>query len=156
MAYRPVLRVRVEWEGAVFWFASPDSALSRFGAAMASVAGLNLPAEVAVTAMPPEVTEALADMFVEGVVDWEGVEAEDGKPLHCSAANRRSIPFADKVLVAAHYVETIEAVARGKAASPPAPTDSTPPDVQTANPSLSTTPPASDTVAVTPDEPPLL
>jgi len=156
MAYRPVLRVRVEWEGATFWFVSPDSALSRFAVVMQQVAALGLAAEVAIEKLPAEATETLADMFVEGVVDWEGVEAEDGKPLHCSAANRRGIPFADKVLVAAQYVEVIEAVARGKAASPPAPSASTPPDVQTASPSLSTTQPASDTVAVTPDAPPPL
>jgi len=154
MAYRPQLRVKVEWGEATFWFVSPDSALARFGAAVNSLRGMAA-GELAVQDTPPELAEAMADMFVEGVDQWAGVEDEQGQPLRCTASNRRAIPFADKIEIVQEYLMQTEETMRGKAASPPAPTNSMPPDAQADAPSSTTPPPLPATAEAPQDAPPL-
>ena len=122
MAYRPVLVVDVEYEGAVFSFTTPDTAWTKLAAfaAQAQQAG----GEIDTDDAPPAMLEALVEMFVKGVVAWEGVEAKDGKPLACNEKNRERIPWDDKIAVATAYIHASREAEEGKVGAEERPIDS--------------------------------
>lgn len=111
MAYRPILTHDVEWEGAVFVFGTADRALARLSAQQVM-------AQAGADVSPEERLQAMADLFVEAVVDWSGVEAADGTALECTLGNRRAIPFDDKVAVVVAYEARIREVEEGNDESP--------------------------------------
>ena len=122
MAYRPVLVVDVEYEGAVFSFTTPDAAwtkLASFAAGAQQASG-----EIDTDDAPPAMLDALVEMFVKGVVAWEGVETADGKPLACNDRNRERIPWDDKVAVATAYIHESREAEEGKVDAEGPPIDS--------------------------------
>lgn len=145
---------KIEYEDAVFHMRTPDDALSRFNARvtrevcrLAAVNDIDLAdaseeqqralltrAEVELREnMPDDFGATLADMFVEGVVAWEGVEDEEGKHLQCTGGTKRAIPYSVKVAVAERYLSRLDEVEAGKAPMPKPPTNSTPPGEPTAD-----------------------
>jgi len=50
---------------------------------------------------PADLTEAMEELFIEGVVDWD-IEA-DGQKVPCSVENRKMFPSTDKIVVAMAY-----------------------------------------------------
>ena len=120
MAYKPVLSVRVEALGAIFFFQPPDKALARLAARADDIG------EFDTEAAPESMLELMPDMFIEGVRHWEGVVTEDGEPLPCTAEHRRAIPTQDKIAVVNEYLVKLQAVEEKKGLSDEPPTDSTP------------------------------
>jgi len=106
MSYKPVLSVRVEALGAVFYFQPPDRTMARLSARAEAVGTFD--SEEA----PEELIELMPDMFVEGVRHWEGVETADGEPLPCTEENRRGIPTEDKITVTSEYLLKLQEIAR--------------------------------------------
>lgn len=145
---------KIEYEDAEFHMRTPDDALSRFNARatrevvrLAAVNDIDLAdaseeqqrallarAEVELREnMPDDFGATLADMFVEGVVSWEGVEDDEGRPISCTGGTKRAIPYSVKVTVAERYLSKLDEVEEGKVLPPPPPTNSTPPGEQTAD-----------------------
>ena len=71
--------------------------------------------------LPDGMMAAVGDMFMEGVVNWQDVEGEDGNPLPCNEANKRMIPTEAKWVIALAYLEQRKGVEEKKApsAAPP-------------------------------------
>ena len=113
MAYRPALEVDVQWEGATFRFGAADDAWSKLAAAGAR----RTVSEACDADAPPELIEPLCDLFVEGVVDWEGVEGADGNALACTRDSRRRIPSPDKIQIASVYLAKMQELEEKKGAS---------------------------------------
>lgn len=168
MAWRPVLRVTVEHEGAEFTFESPDNALARYTALLqrwvvntargTDLAKLNEDErrEFAETveerlrlSLPDELAEIYADMFVEGCRSWSGIEDADGKPLECNAVTRRQIPFSDKLALGTKYVQRLNDIDAGKGALPRPPTTCTPGATHEADPNGLTQQRVQDSVSST-------
>lgn len=161
MAYRPILTIDVEFEGATFTFISPDVSMSRYDALISRhvsgmAAGRSLTAmsdeeraafsldceDALRRAMPEELGAVLCDMFTEGVIDWTDVEGPEGGRLACNAGTKRRIPYDAKVAIANAYIGKSRAVEAGKVASPKPPTASIAEGAATANPSEATDTPA--------------
>ncbi len=119
MAYKPQLRVQVEWEGATFEFISPDRAMGEVVRAM-TVSGM---VDLVPGAIPSDIIPLLPDVFEEGCVAWSGVEDADGKALRCDRETKRAIPFIDKVQIASKYMEALEELQAGKEPPPAPPTN---------------------------------
>lgn len=155
MAWKPTLQIRVEYEGAEIVWETPDHAMSRYDALMSRhVAGVartrkrNLERmsdderaqfvadceDALRTRMPDDLGELLCDMFMEGVVDWFGVEGPEGGELACNSVTKRQIPYEAKVAIAGLYLQRLRAVEAGKGAPPKPRTSSTASGDQTAAP----------------------
>jgi len=120
MAYKPVLSVRVEALGAVFYFQPPDNALAKLAARAEGIS------EFDTDDVPESMLELMPDMFIEGVRHWDGVEAADGEPLPCTEEHRRAIPTQDKIAVVNGYLVKLQEISVKKGALSEPPTDSTP------------------------------
>lgn len=124
MAYRPkLLTLDVEALGATWHWRTPDRTMVLMQQHVRR-AGLTT---IDTENVPDEIATLLPEMFVEGVVGWERVEDDEGRPLPCTEENRRAIPTGDKLAVAGAYLLALGELQAGKATSAGEPTPSTPP-----------------------------
>jgi len=152
MAFRPQLTVDVEYEGATFTFKTPDEAMSKVFAITQRCQAEGMDA-AAIDAQPPaDLMQAMTQVFVDGVIAWEGVEGEESF-IACNGGTKRAIPFEDKVAVANGYLQKRAELQAGKVVSaapgmsitePEAPAESS---TKATNSPASATPPAAETVA---------
>ena len=151
MAYKPTLTVDVEFEGATFTFKTPDEGLSKLHEATqrCRMAGMS---DADIDRNPPaDLLQALVQVFVEGVIAWEGVEGEESF-VACNGGTKRAIPFADKVAVANLYVQRINELQSGKVESAAPATSTTEPEAPAEPSPKATNKPADETLFEAPAE----
>ena len=127
MPFVPVLELSISWESATFVFKPVDELFLRFGKAAEEEGEDTLD-----TDNPPEsMAGILCEMFLQGLVSWDGVEDKEGKPLECNEQNKAWFLTTDKLKIAGEYLAALEALEAKKEAlagqatsSMPSPTDS--------------------------------
>ena len=124
MPYKPMLSLGLEWEGATFVFGPADKAWSRLAAAGAQVGTAEIDSED----VPAELIEPLCELFVEGVMEWEGVEGPDGNALACNVGTRKLIPSPDKIQISSAYLAKMQELEGKKTPSVEPPTSSEAPE----------------------------
>ena len=144
MAYRPILTVDVEHEGAVFTFKSPDAAMSKVVSISQRCMAEGMTAADIDARPPADLLEAYAKVFVDGVISWTGVEGEDSF-IACNGGTKRAIPFTDKVAVANLYIARLGELQAAKTAPVEAATSTTPPEAPAGDSKRNTDGPASAT-----------
>lgn len=100
MGYKPILTETFEAIGATWTFRHPDKALAALLKAVQREGLL----EVHSDRPPVEIIDECVAVYEEGIVDWSGVDGQDGKPLPCNRDNALAIPTLDKATVACAYL----------------------------------------------------
>lgn len=98
--YKLRLKIEVEALDAKFYFGAADKAVCKIIQLVQGKSGMLETGNV-----PDDLSEALCELFIEGVVEWNGVVGEDGVELECTKENKKSFPPEDKLVVASQYWE---------------------------------------------------